>query len=158
MLFYCDVFNLKGVNGMKLKSKLMALVIGATMGLMPVLNTANAADSTASAHASENLSAASGTVVSGSVGVLAASGELIVVGVERSARGVSVVVKNVADASGEVATVLLDGAAAASVAVGSVLKASATGVGYVLVAAGKAIAFIPNEIGQSLLHQSSYTR
>lgn len=143
---------------MKLKSKLMAAVISATLGMMPVLNTAHAADSTASARASDNLSTASGTVVSGSVNVLAASGELIVVGVEQSARGVSVVVKNVADASGEVATVLLDGAAAASVAVGSTLHASATGVGYMLVAAGKAIAFIPNEIGQSLLHQSRYTR
>lgn len=151
-------FYLKGVNGMKLKSKLMAVLIVATLGMMPVLNTAHAADSTASARASDNLSTASGTVVSGSVNVLAASGELIVVGVEQSARGVSVVVKNAADVSGEVVTVLLDGAAAASVAVGSALRASATGVGYVLVAAGKAIAFIPNEIGQSLLHQSSYTR
>jgi len=151
-------FYLKGVNGMNLKSKLMAVLIVATLGMMPVLNTAHAADSTASARPSDNLSTASGTVVSGSVNVLAASGELIVVGVEQSARGVSVVVKNAADVSGEVVTVLLDGAAAASVAVGSALRASATGVGYVLVAAGKAIAFIPNEIGQSLLHQSSYTR
>jgi hypothetical protein len=158
MLFYCGVFNLKGAGNMKLKSKLMAALISAALGMMPVLNTARAADSTASARASEDLSAASGRVVSGSVGVLAASGELIVVGVEQSARGVSVVVKNAADASGEVVTVLLDGAAAASVAVGSALNVSATGVGYVLVAAGRAIAFIPNEIGQSLLHQSSYTR
>jgi hypothetical protein len=97
-------------------------------------------------------------VVSGSVNVLAASGELIVVGVEQSARGVLVVVKRAADASGDIATVLLDGAAAASMAVGSALHASATGVGYVLVASGNAIAFIPNEIGQSLLHQSRYTR
>jgi hypothetical protein len=158
MLFYRDVFNLKGVNGMKLRSKLMAALISATLSMMPMLNTAQAADSAASVRASENLSTASGRVVSGSVGVLAASGELIVVGVEQSARGVSVVVKNAVDASGEVVTVLLDGAAAASVAVGSALRASATGVGYVLVAAGRAIAFIPNEIGQSLLHQSRYTR
>lgn len=143
---------------MKLKLKLIAALIGVALGMTLVLNTAHAADSTASTRASENLSTASGLVVSGSVGVLAASGELIVVGVERSARGVSVVVKNAADVSGDAVTVLLDGTAAASVAVGSVLQASATGVGYVMVAAGKAIAFIPNEVGQSLLHQSSYTR
>ncbi len=145
---------------MKLKSKIIALALSVALGVLsaPVTSVAHAADSTASARASDNLSAASGMVVSGSVGVLAASGELIVVGVEQSARGVSVVVKNAGDASGELATVLVNAAAAASVAVGSALQASATGVGYVLMASGKAIAFIPNEIGQSLLHQSRYSR
>ena len=145
---------------MKLKSKLIALALSATLGVLsaPVTSAAHAGDSTASTRASENLSTASGMVVSGSVGVLAASGELIVVGVEQSARGVSVVVKNVADASDEAVTVLIDSAAAASVAVGSAQQASAAGVGYVLVASGKAIAFIPNEIGLSLLHQSRYGR
>ena len=145
---------------MKLKSKLVVLVLSAALSMLtiPLGAVAHAGDSTASTRASENLSTASGMVVFSSVGVLAASGELIVVGVEQSARGVSVVVKNVADASGEMVTVLLDGAAAASVAVGSAVQASATGVGYVLVASGKAIAFIPNEIGLSLLHQSRYSR
>ena len=94
----------------------------------------------------------------GSVGMSAASSELIVLGLEQSARGVSVVVKGSAHASGEVVTLLLDGATAASVAVGSVLQASATAAGYVLIAAGKAVAFIPNEMGRSLLHQSRYSR
>lgn len=145
---------------MKLKSILTALVLSAALGLLsaPGASVVHAADSTASMRASENLSAASGVVVSGSAGVLAASGELLVLGVEQSARGVSLVVKNVADASGEVATVLIDGAAAASVAVGNALQASATSVGYVLIASGAAIAFIPNEIGLSLLHQSRYSR
>ncbi len=90
--------------------------------------------------------------------VLAAGGELIVTAVEQSARGVSVAVRHVGNASGEVVTVLLDGAAASAVVVGGAVQASATGVGYVLVASGKALAFIPNEIGQSLIHQSRYSR
>ena len=141
---------------MKLKSKIMALTLSAALGVFA--SATFAADSTASARASDHLSTASGMVVSGSVGVLVASGELVVVSVAQTARGVSVVVRHVADASGEVATVLLDGVAAASLAVGTVLSASATGVGYLLVAAGKAVAFIPNEIGMALLHQSSYRR
>ena len=141
---------------MKLKSTLTVLALSAALAV-PVGSLAHAGDSTASTHASDNMSAASGLVVSGSAGVLAASGELIVIGVEQSARGASVVIKNAADASGEIVTLLLDGAAASTLAVGSALQASATGVGYVLVASGKAIAFIPNEIGQSLLHQSRYS-
>jgi hypothetical protein len=124
----------------------------------PLSTHANAGDSTASARASEHLSGASGKIVSGSVGVLAASGELVVIGVEQSAHGESVVMKNATQASGEIITVLIDGAAAASLAVGHGVRASATGVGHVLVASGKVIAFIPNEIGRSLIHQSRYNR
>jgi hypothetical protein len=138
---------------MKFKATVAVLILSAAFGSL-----AHAGDSTASVRASENLSTASGKIVSGSVGVLAASGELIVVSVEQSAHGVSVVVRSAADVSGEVLTVLLDGTVAASVAVGHVVQASATGVGHVLVASGKVIAFIPNEIGQSLIHQTRYSR
>lgn len=141
---------------MKLKSKLITLTISALLSASAM--TVHAAGSTASTRASNDFAAAAGSVVVGSVGMLGASSELIVLGVEHSARGVSVVVKGSADASGEVVTLLLDGATAASVAVGSVLQASATAAGYVLIAAGKAVAFIPNEIGRSLLHQSRYSR
>lgn len=144
---------------MKFRSKIASMALSMALGsLATMAMDAHAADSTASVRASENMSAASGRIVSGSVGVLGASGALMVVGVEQSANGVSIVVKNVADASGEIVTVLLDGAQAVSVATGQVLQASATGVGHTLVASGKVIAFIPNEIGQSLIHQSRYTR
>lgn len=142
---------------MKFKSKMAVMILSAALGSV-ITPLAFAGDSTASTRASEGLSTASGKVISGSVGVLGASGELIVVGVEQSAHGVSVVMKNAADVSGEVITVMIDGAHAASVATGQLLKASAHGVGHVLVASGKVIAFIPNEVGQSLIHQSRYTR
>jgi hypothetical protein len=143
-------------SNMKFQAKIAALALSMALGAFAA--GAHAADSTASVRASENLSAASGKIVSGSVGVLGASGELIVAGVEHSANGVSIVVKNAADVSGEFVTVLIDGAQAASVVAGQALRASATGVGHVLVASGKVIAFIPNEIGQALIHQSRYSR
>lgn len=141
---------------MKLKSKLQGLVI--SVALMFTLPMGAVAHADGSTRASQNLSAASGLVVLGSMSVLASGSELIVTGVEQSARGVSVVVKQVGNASGEAVALLLDGASASSVSVGSAVQASATGVGYVLVASGKAIAFIPDEIGQSLIHQSRYSR
>lgn len=144
---------------MKFHSKIATLALSMTLGSIGTLAiSAHAADSTASVRASENLSAASGKIVAGSVGVFGASGVLMVVGVEQSANGVSIVLRDVSDASGEIATVLIDSAQTASVAAGQVLQASATGVGYALVASGKVIAFIPNEIGQSLIHQSRYSR
>jgi hypothetical protein len=157
LIFY---LNLKGAANMKFNSKILAVALSTALGVLSAFGVvvAHAADSTASTRASDDLSTASGMMAFGSIGVLAASGELIVVGVEQSARGVSVVMKSVGDSSGEMVTVFVNGAAATSVAVGSALQASATGVGYVLVASGKAIAFIPNEIGQSLLHQSSFSR
>ncbi len=145
---------------MKLKSKLKVWALSAVLGLSPLLlwplgAVAQVGDST---RASNQLSMVSGVVALGSMSVLAASGELIVTGVEQSARGVSVMVRDAGNASGQSVTLLVDGAAASAVAVGQAVQASATGVGYVLVASGKAIAFIPNEIGQSLIHQSRYSR
>ena len=142
---------------MKLKSKLTTWALSAALSLA-ILPTGAAAHGGDSTRASNHLSMASGVVAMGSMSVLATGGELIVTSMEQSARGVSVVVKNVGNASGEVVTVLLDGAAASAIVVGSKVQASATATGYVLVAAGKAIAFIPNEIGQSLIHQSRYSR
>lgn len=80
---------------MKWRSKLgvLALSVALNMLAMPISVVANTGDSNASTRASDPLSAASGMVLSGSVSVVAASGELIVVGVEQSARGVSVIVK-----------------------------------------------------------------
>ena len=43
-------------------------------------------------------------------------------------------------------------AAGASVGVGTVVQTSVIGAGVILSAAGKVLAFIPNEIGKSLMH------
>ncbi len=141
---------------MKLKAKLIAITLTAVLTASTF--TAHANGSTASVRASENLSSASGLVVAGSASLFVASGELIVVGIEQSAKGVSVVLKGVGQVSGEAVTLLVDGVAASTLVVGNLLQASVTAAGTVLIAAGKAVAFIPNEIGRSLIHQSSYSR
>ena len=140
---------------MKLKSKLNVWLLSAVMSMAALPSSASAQSG---AQASQHLSAASAIVVLGGMSVLAAGGEMVVTGIEHSARGVSVMVRHAGEASAEVASLLVDGATAASLAVGRSVQVSATGVGYVLLASGKAIAFIPNEIGQSLIHQSRYSR
>jgi hypothetical protein len=95
---------------------------------------------------------ASATVVAGSLLSVAAAGSVVVIGVQASAEGVELVLQGASEAGA--ATVRLSGQAARglSIATGTVLEVVATSTGHVLVLSGKALAFIPNELGKALLH------
>lgn len=105
-------------------------------------------------EASVMLPAASGLVVLGSMSMLAGSAGVVVTAVEAAGEGTVLVLKGVSN--GATASVRLSGEAAraASVAAGTVVEVSAYATGYLLVASGKAIAFVPNEIGTAMLHHS----
>jgi len=108
--------------------------------------------------ASEDLDAASGVVLIGSMSMLAASGEVVVTSVVTSVEtvddGIVVVLKGASDAAS--ASIKLSGQAARgfSVATGNVVSVIAVSTGHALVLSEKIIAYIPNEIGKSLLHHS----
>jgi hypothetical protein len=95
---------------------------------------------------------ASGMLVNGSLLTVAASGAVVVTGVQVSGEGVVLVLQGAGEASS--ATVRLSGKAVRglSIAAGTVLEVVATSTGHVLVLAGKALAFVPNELGKALLH------
>ena len=76
----------------------------------------------------------------------------VVEAVESSAEGVTYVLKNVADGTSAVVKVSGQAAGALSVGVGTVVETSVNGAGVILSAAGKVLAFIPNEIGKTLMH------
>ncbi|ALV04676.1 hypothetical protein [Roseateles depolymerans] len=89
--------------------------------------------------------------------VLTAGASLVVVAVEVTASGTVWVLKRVSDGvkvsvrfAGKVVT-------GASVAVGTAVTVVVVGTGLLLSAAGEAIAFIPNEIGASLMHNERIT-
>lgn len=123
------------------------LFLATLLGL--ACTAAQAAGQSAPSQASAKLSA---TVVGGSVTTLAAGGSVVVASVQTVAEGVDIVLENVAD--GSRATVRLSSRAAGglSLAAGATLEVAAASTGYVLVMAGKAIAFLPNEAGKALLH------
>jgi len=105
------------------------------------------------ASAPSRLSAdASAMVVAGSLLSVAAAGSVVVAGVQASGDGVALVLEG-ASAAGT-ATVRLSGQAVRglSIATGTVLQVVATSTGHVLVLSGKALAFVPNELGKALLH------
>jgi hypothetical protein len=104
-----------------------------------------------------------GSAVAGSVAAiplaLSVSGAVLVVtAVEASARGMVLVLERASDGARASVEIVGRGVSAASLAVGSVVGCSAIGSGMVLSAADQAIAFIPNAIGRTLLHdeQLSY--
>lgn len=102
-------------------------------------------------NASAVMSEGVGIVLSGSVSAVAASGQLIIETVEAGADTVTIVVK----ASGKAAsaTIKLSGKAIKKVGfvAGQAIEMSAITTGYFLVLSGKAVAFIPNEVGQALI-------
>jgi hypothetical protein len=96
--------------------------------------------------------------VTAPVMVFSAGAVLTVVAVEASAVSTVWVLERASD--GARASVRWAGhvAGAASVAIGSAVLVTAVSTGYVLSAAGQALAFIPNEIGAALLYNERITR
>lgn len=86
--------------------------------------------------------------------VLSAGASLVVVSVQAVSTGTLWVLERASD--GARLSVILAGGA--SVAVGTTVSVVVTGAGWVLSQAGKALCFIPNEIGASLLYNEQLTR
>jgi hypothetical protein len=86
--------------------------------------------------------------------VLSAGATLSVVAVEASAESTVWVLERASD--GARASVKLAGHSASAIGTGVVVTAMSAG--WLLSAAGQAIAFIPNEIGKSLLYNERVTR
>ena len=120
-----------------------------------VVVTAFATNAHAQASEASALSAVPIGVLSAAPVVVFGSGvNLTVSAVEVSVAGTTWVLERAAD--GARASVKLAGKA--SVAVGTSVAVTAVTAGYVLSIAGQAVAFVPNEIGASLLYNERVTR
>jgi hypothetical protein len=110
--------------------------------------------STNLSNASQLVTEGSATLVYGSLSAVAASGTIVVESVEVAGDASLVVLAGVAGAAK--ATVRLSGQAAreASLAAGASVNVLVTSTGALLVAGGKVLAFIPNEIGKTLIHHA----
>lgn len=98
--------------------------------------------------------AGSGLVVVGSVESLAASGKLIIEGIEQVGNVARISVKGASDASRAVIEVGADVVGKASLVAGMSLTAVAESGGLAITQSGKLIAFIPNELGRAMVKQS----
>lgn len=89
---------------------------------------------------------------------LSAGAVLTVVAVEASATGVVCVLERASDGARASVTLSAQAAGGLSVGVGTAVVVTAFSAGWVLSAAGRAIAYIPNEIGAALLYNERVTR
>jgi len=83
---------------------------------------------------------------------------LVVKAVKASAVGTVYVLERVSDGAQASVEVVGKGASSIATAVGTSVKVSVISAGVVLSAAGEVIAFIPNEIGRALLHNTRLTK
>jgi hypothetical protein len=115
---------------------------------------------------SADLSAASGLSLSVPVAIsvtapaalLVSGATFTVVAIEALAEGTVWVLERASDGVRVSVRFGSEVAGASAVAVGTVIVTTAVAAGCVLSAAGEAIAFIPNELGRSLLHDERITR
>jgi hypothetical protein len=98
-------------------------------------------------------SAAAGAVVIVPAALSTAGAVLVVKSVEASARSTVYLLERASDG----ARVSVEAAHHSALAVGTAVTVSVIGAGVVLSAAGEAIAFIPNALGQALLHNERLT-
>jgi hypothetical protein len=113
----------------------------------------------------EDLSAASSLALSLPVAiaasapalVLSAGVQLTVVAITASATGTVWVLERASDGARIVLRVSGDLAHGASVGVGAALSVTALSAGWLLVASGEALCFVPNELGLALMHNQRLT-
>ena len=97
------------------------------------------------------------TIVRGSVEVVAGASQLTVASIAAGS-GVATVVLRDLSKGGEISLqVAGEIAAAASLAVGSVVQVVAEATGYTLMHAGRVVGFIPNEVGKAMVRQARQT-
>lgn len=141
----------------------MASIKRCTLGALVTLSLATAPLSTAQAQS--DLSAASAlsvlpvaVSVAAPMALVAGAASLTVVATEASLEGTVLIVERASD--GARATLRFSGKVigGAALAAGTAISVTALASGWLLVAAGQAIAFVPNEVGAALLYNERISR
>lgn len=136
-----------------MKRLVLPLMLSATLAASPARgHPPNASDASALSMLPIAVSVAAPAML------LSAGVMLTVVAVEASATGVVCILERASDGARASVTLSTQGAAALSIGIGTVVTVSAFSAGWVLSAAGRAIAYIPNEIGAALLYNERVTR
>ncbi|WP_426196736.1 hypothetical protein [Massilia sp. DWR3-1-1] len=110
--------------------------------------------STHLSNASAWVANGSATVVTGSLMTLAGVGGLVLASVEVAGDASVVVLTGAADGIGASVRLSGQGARNAALVAGASVEVVARASGYLLIASGQVIAFIPNALGRALLHDA----
>ncbi len=110
----------------------------------------------ASAQGSTMMFRGSATILRGSGHILVAGSQFVVESVHATADGVILILRSVSEALRITLHVVGDSVISATTVAGTVLTVSATAAGHILHAGGEVVAFVPNTLGQTLVHSSAY--
>jgi hypothetical protein len=134
-----------------IRSMIAAAVVAATIG------SASAASRSASDASALSMLPVAVSVAAPAM-VLSAGATLAVVAVEASGSGTVWVLERASDGARASVQLGAEAAGGLSLAAGTIVEVTAFSAGCVLSAAGKAIAYIPNEIGAALMYNERITR
>lgn len=147
---------------MKLKTLALTSAIMAFTGIVYAQNAASIASAasavpmavvlSAGVANNSNINDASGLVLSVPVALSISGTELIVDTVTSTAKGLKYGLLRASDGAAVTVEVLGQTAGKVSLTVGAAVTVTAISGGILLSAAGEALAFIPNKVGQSLMH------
>ena len=143
---------------MKTMNKFLALALAASIAVTPMAASAHRDGSEASVLSALSLGVPLAISATPAAAVLSAGATLTVASVQVAAAGTVWVLTQASTGASVVLTLSAAGAEAASATVGTAVVVTALSTGWILSAAGKALCFVPNEIGASLIHNERMTR
>ena len=138
-----------------LNRRALAAALASLAMLAPV---ANASAQSGASEASALSALPIAVSVAAPVMIVSGGAVLTVVAVETSAEGAVWVLQRASDGARASVRLSAQAAGGVSVAAGTVVTVAAISTGWVLSAAGRAIAFIPNQVGAALLYNERVTR
>lgn len=133
-----------------------AYIVVSILGLSLMSSLAWAQSVAPLSQASINISEASAEVIAGSASVIVTGAELIVSGLETVGEFTVVTLKGAAEAGTVALRIPSALVGAASLTTGTTIRVVTESTGQALIASGKLIAFLPDEVGGSLLHHSAH--
>jgi hypothetical protein len=137
------------------RRKALTLLLIAPLALACGAVRAHGGPSEASAVSALSLALPMASLVAAPVTILSAGAVLTVAAVEASARGTVWVLERVSDGARASVELGAEAVEASRLAVGTVV--TALSAGWILSAAGAALCFVPNALGQSLLYSERVT-
>ncbi len=109
-----------------------------------------------SAQGSATMFAGSVTILRGSGQILVGGSQFVVESVHATADGTILILRGVSEAVQISLRIVGNSVVSATTFAGTVLTVSATAAGHILHAGGEIVAFVPNNLGQTLIHSSVY--
>jgi hypothetical protein len=146
------------VKTMKTMNKLLGFLLAAAVALAPMAAQAHRDGSEASVLSALSLGVPLAISAAPAAAVLSAGAVLTVASVQVAAAGTVWVLTQASTGASVALTLSAAGAEAVSATVGTAVVVTALSTGWILSAAGKALCFVPNEIGASLIHNERMTR